>query len=337
VYQLELPPTWKIFNTFHAALLSPYKETEEHGVNFTEPPPNLVDDQEEYEVEEVLATCLYGQWKKRQYLIKWKGYADAHNSWEPAENVNAPELVKEFHQQTGVSARLRVLEGGGQRKEHTMTQSKNSTPPPRPHSPRTISTFSLNQYGDYPLLDQILLDGPMLEQPWFDDDSPYTCQAACRKAVAQEVRERLAMISLAQSDAGTDNATPANEDLPNPDADKDDGGALACPGSSSDSGTDQPPLRQRAPAGYERSPPSTVGPSDLFTHTIRDAGRAGSDPHLAREGLDHQVGVDHPTPEVAHHDMNAVESPHLCSWDTYSPYDHSKGDALYEQADLTTD
>jgi hypothetical protein len=30
VYRLELPPAWKIFNTFHAALLSPYKETEEH-------------------------------------------------------------------------------------------------------------------------------------------------------------------------------------------------------------------------------------------------------------------------------------------------------------------
>jgi hypothetical protein len=98
VYQLELLPAWKIFNTFHAALLSPYKEMEEHGVNFTEPPPDLVDDQEEYEVEEVLATRLYGWWKKRQYLIKWKGYTNAHNSWEPAENVNAPELVKEFHQ-----------------------------------------------------------------------------------------------------------------------------------------------------------------------------------------------------------------------------------------------
>jgi hypothetical protein len=98
VYQLELPTAWKIFNTFHAALLSPYKETEEHGVNFSEPLPDLIDDHEEYEVEEVLDTRLHGQWKKRQYLIKWKGYADAHNSWEPEENVNALELVKEFYQ-----------------------------------------------------------------------------------------------------------------------------------------------------------------------------------------------------------------------------------------------
>ena len=37
VYHLDLPPTWKIFNTFHASLLSPYHETIEHGPNFTEP------------------------------------------------------------------------------------------------------------------------------------------------------------------------------------------------------------------------------------------------------------------------------------------------------------
>ena len=109
VYQLRLPPAWKMFNTFHAALLSPYKEMEEHRANFTEPPPDLIDDHKEYEVKEVLDTRLYGWWKKHQYLIKWKGYTDAHNSWEPEENVNAPELVKEFHQQASARTRLQVL------------------------------------------------------------------------------------------------------------------------------------------------------------------------------------------------------------------------------------
>ena len=52
---------------------------------------------EEYEVESILGQRTYGQWKKKQYLVKWKGYSDAHNSWELAENVNAPELVKEYH------------------------------------------------------------------------------------------------------------------------------------------------------------------------------------------------------------------------------------------------
>ena len=32
-----------------------------------------------------------------QYLLKWKGYSQVHNSWEPAEHVHAPELVEEYH------------------------------------------------------------------------------------------------------------------------------------------------------------------------------------------------------------------------------------------------
>ena len=34
VYQLELPNQWKIHPVFHASLLLPYKETEQHGPNF---------------------------------------------------------------------------------------------------------------------------------------------------------------------------------------------------------------------------------------------------------------------------------------------------------------
>ena len=111
----------------------------------TEPPPDLVEDHEEYEVEQILDTRLFGRWKKRQYLIKWKGYAEAHNSWEPEENVNAPELVKEFHQRTGAHARLRVLKDEEEAEEPTMTQPVDSyTPLPRPHSPRLFSPFSID-------------------------------------------------------------------------------------------------------------------------------------------------------------------------------------------------
>jgi hypothetical protein len=75
IYCLELPLHWKIFNVFHASLLTPYKEMEEHGENFPEPPPDLINDKPEYKVEEVLASRRYGQWKKLQYLLQWKGYS----------------------------------------------------------------------------------------------------------------------------------------------------------------------------------------------------------------------------------------------------------------------
>jgi hypothetical protein len=56
-FWLELPLQWKqkkVHPIFNASLLSPYKEMEEHGVNFPEPPPDLVEGEEEYEVEQVL-------------------------------------------------------------------------------------------------------------------------------------------------------------------------------------------------------------------------------------------------------------------------------------------
>jgi hypothetical protein len=55
-YRLSLPERWKIHNAFHATLLSPYVETEEHGANFTKPPPDLIEGEPEWEVEKILGS-----------------------------------------------------------------------------------------------------------------------------------------------------------------------------------------------------------------------------------------------------------------------------------------
>jgi hypothetical protein len=96
VYQVEIPRQWKIHNVFHANLITPYKETELHGPNFTRPPPDLVDGEEEYEVEKVIDKKKMGRGRKTYYLIKWKGYSASENSWEPEENVRADKLIAEF-------------------------------------------------------------------------------------------------------------------------------------------------------------------------------------------------------------------------------------------------
>jgi hypothetical protein len=96
VFKLKIPDHWKIFDTFHASLLTPYHETMEHGSNYEEPAPDLIDGQPEYKVEQVLGARRYGRWRKLQYLVQWKGYSEAHNSWEPEGNVHALELIKAF-------------------------------------------------------------------------------------------------------------------------------------------------------------------------------------------------------------------------------------------------
>ena len=46
VYKLKLPPHWKIHPVFHASLLSPYIETELHGPNPKNPPPEIIEHQQ---------------------------------------------------------------------------------------------------------------------------------------------------------------------------------------------------------------------------------------------------------------------------------------------------
>jgi len=96
-YQLALPANWGIHDVFHASLLNPYHETNAHGPNFTRPPPDLIEGEEEYKVERIVAHRMFGRSKHLQYLVKWKGYPESDNSWEPADQVHAPNLIKHYH------------------------------------------------------------------------------------------------------------------------------------------------------------------------------------------------------------------------------------------------
>ena len=95
-YQLALPPQWKIHDVFHADLLTPYHETKLHGPNFTRPPPDLIDGEEEYEVEEILQSRRFGKGHKVQYLVKWKGYPESDNQWVDWDNLHADEVIVDF-------------------------------------------------------------------------------------------------------------------------------------------------------------------------------------------------------------------------------------------------
>ena len=102
VFKLKLPEQWKqkrLHPVFHASLLLPYKKMEEHGPNFLEPPPDVIEGEGEYEVEQVLDSRCSGRKKQLQYLLKWKGYSKVYNSWEPADQVHATELIGNSYKQ----------------------------------------------------------------------------------------------------------------------------------------------------------------------------------------------------------------------------------------------
>ena len=84
-YKLQLPPQWCIYQVFNESVLLPY-----HPPLFPSqkgelpPPPELVDEELEYEAEKILDSRLHRG--KLQYLVKWKGYPNEENTWEPENN-----------------------------------------------------------------------------------------------------------------------------------------------------------------------------------------------------------------------------------------------------------
>ncbi len=139
-YRLKLPTQWSIHDVFHIDLLTPYRETDFHGSNYSRPAPDLVDNKEEYKVKKILDSRQFGRTCRRQYLIKWKGYPDSDNKWVDKRNIHAPEVIREFENRNSAT-RTHIRQGG---------TSKSLTPHPlRSTAPLTklISFMSdVNRY-----------------------------------------------------------------------------------------------------------------------------------------------------------------------------------------------
>ncbi len=102
--KLELPPRWKIYPVFHVSLIILYHKNETHGLNFIRPPPDLIDNKEEFEIETIVSHRRKGnQW---QYLIRWKCYPTSDNSWEYKDDLEHSEETlteyKEHHRITKI-------------------------------------------------------------------------------------------------------------------------------------------------------------------------------------------------------------------------------------------
>jgi hypothetical protein len=95
-YSLELPPTWRIHNSFHALLLTPYVENEVHGPNYTRPLAELIDgEEEEWEVERIIGHRKRG--RGHQYHVLWKGYPISEATWEPESAFeHAIDMLQEY-------------------------------------------------------------------------------------------------------------------------------------------------------------------------------------------------------------------------------------------------
>jgi len=58
-------------------------------------PPPEEEEPEEFVVEKII-NHRFTKKGKLEYFLKWKGFTDVDNTWEPAENLNCPELVEAY-------------------------------------------------------------------------------------------------------------------------------------------------------------------------------------------------------------------------------------------------
>ena len=88
----------RIHPVFHVSLLEPFRPSPFPGRPRLNPILEVLpDNSNEYEVDSILDSRIRG--RRKEYLIRWKGYSSSDDSWEPYDNVSAPAAVADFHAQ----------------------------------------------------------------------------------------------------------------------------------------------------------------------------------------------------------------------------------------------
>ena len=109
--ELQLPPTWtRVHNVFHVSLLKHYRTptgTSAAESELVQPPPPVqwLDGEPLYTVERLLdhKVVKKGRKSQLQYKVRWEGYSEEHDTWEPRENLlTCSRLIREYKRQHGI-------------------------------------------------------------------------------------------------------------------------------------------------------------------------------------------------------------------------------------------
>jgi transposase InsO family protein len=99
-FRLDLPPQMRIHPVFAPDRLRKAAAVGMVGQVLEPPQPEIINGEEEWNVEEVLASRVIK--KTLQYKVRWSGYDEADPQWYPARNfAHAPSQLRKFHLKHG--------------------------------------------------------------------------------------------------------------------------------------------------------------------------------------------------------------------------------------------
>jgi hypothetical protein len=117
-FRLSLPKTRR-HAVFHISLLEPAPANARLATQI-----ELENNEEEWEVEEIKNHRIYDN--DTEYLIKWKGYDNSENTWEPIENLTGcKQLLEEYQARNSATTETRTT------RTRPTNQPPNDTSQPR--------------------------------------------------------------------------------------------------------------------------------------------------------------------------------------------------------------